>query len=107
MKMGTLLTGLNNYGIEVTIQRSETLREVLCPAKQDSMLPKPYSILSSEGLKSEESSTMTRIGKNFVKGLGNKPGSRLEKLGYFNQGLFIYISRAEEKFGPSADKSEE
>ena len=71
---------LNNYSMEATIQKSETLREVLCPAKQDSMLPEPYGMLSSEGLKSGESLMTIRIGKNFVKGLGNKPGSRLVKL---------------------------
>jgi len=82
------------------IPESETLQEVQCSVKQDSMLPERKSMLSSEGLESKESLMTTRIGKNFVKVLGNKPASRLEKLGYLDQDLFIFISRAKEKFEP-------
>lgn len=60
-KQGTLLTELNNYGMEVTIQKSETLREVLCPTKQDSTLPEPYTILSSRKL-----SGIKKIGHCFL-----------------------------------------
>ena len=51
-KGGTLLTELNNYGIEVRIPECKTLREVLCPARQDLMLLGPFTMLSFVGLKS-------------------------------------------------------
>jgi len=60
------LTELNYYDIEVLIPESETLKEVLCPAKRDSMLPEPFTILSSEGLKSAGSSMTTRTVKTSV-----------------------------------------
>jgi hypothetical protein len=50
--IGTLLTRLNNYDIGVVIPESETLKEVLCPAKQDWMLQEPFTTLCSGGLKS-------------------------------------------------------
>ena len=37
-RWGVLATELYNYDIEVVVPESETLKEVLCPAKQDSML---------------------------------------------------------------------
>jgi hypothetical protein len=49
--MGTLLTKLNIYGIGVAIADSEILKEVLCLARRDSMLPEPFTTLSSGGLK--------------------------------------------------------
>jgi hypothetical protein len=50
-RRGTLLTKLNYYDTEKTIAQSETPREVLCPARQDSMLPEPFTTLSSGGSK--------------------------------------------------------
>jgi hypothetical protein len=57
------LTELNNFGIEVVIPESETLKEVLCPAKQDSMLLEPFTMLPSGGLKNEGLSMMIGTGK--------------------------------------------
>jgi hypothetical protein len=55
------LTELNNYGIEAVIPESKTLKEVLCPAKQDSMPQEPFTTSSCGGLKSDGSwmTTMT------------------------------------------------
>jgi hypothetical protein len=52
---GTLLTRLNNCCIRIITLESEIPKEVLCPAKRDSMLQEPYITLSSGGLKSAES----------------------------------------------------
>jgi hypothetical protein len=62
---GTLLTKLNYYDTEVVIPESETLMEVFCPAKRDSMLPEPFTMLSSEGLKSAGSSMTTSTVKTW------------------------------------------
>ena len=53
---GTLLTELNYYDMEVVIPESETLKEVLCPAKRDWTLPEPFTTLSSGGLRKDASS---------------------------------------------------
>lgn len=76
MEEGTLLTRLNNYGIEVMTLESERLKEGVCHAKQDSMLQEPFTMLSSAGSKSAGLSMMTRTDRTSANDWGILPKRR-------------------------------
>jgi hypothetical protein len=46
-----LLTRLNKYDIEKSIEDSEALKQVLCPAKRDWTLPEPFTTSLSVRIK--------------------------------------------------------
>ena len=72
------------------IPESETLQEVQCSVKTRLDAPGTQKHVILRGIGKQRIVDDDKNRKKAVKVLGNKPASRLEKLGYLDQDLFIF-----------------